>query len=119
MLSFELLSSSAAGSGFAFTAGIGIVTADAFATGTAAMPSPFDDILWPGWMWLHTIDIRSSIAGAVVGDPSINPVHVDIDVKAMRKLRNNETLFMSVQSGETGTATANVRGMTRVLVKLP
>ena len=37
----------------------------------------------------------------------------------MRKFRLNDVLFLVIQSGETGTAVAQVRAMTRVLVKLP
>jgi len=114
----RLVAASSGGDGYNYNIGIGRASLDAFTAGVASLPNPFDDILWPGWMWHHSGSIRTAVAGAVVGDPSINPQLISIDTKAMRTLRNNEVLFMSLQGGETGTATLQFRGMTRMLVKL-
>jgi len=117
-LEFELTSASAAAEGFNFVAGIGIVTADAFAVGVTAIPSPFDDINWPGWLWIQGMSMVTVHGALAIGDPSDNPVRLDIDSKAQRILRQNEVAFLAVQGGETGTAVAAVRGYTRMLVKL-
>ena len=122
-LEFILESADALRSGFNWVAGIGIVTSDAFAVGVSAVPNPFDDADWPGWLWYASGGIHSPSSTAIptVGDQQTvvdNPI-VEIDSKAMRKLRVNEVMFLSVQGGETGTAVMSVRGMTRVLVKLP
>ena len=74
MITFELTTSDAALSGYAFTAAIGMVTADAFAVGASAVPDPFDDQEWPGWLWTKTVDIRSEFGAAAIGDPSVNPL---------------------------------------------
>ena len=118
-LECSLTAANAQRSGFNFVAGIGIITSDAFSVGVTAAPNPFDDIDWPGWMWMAQWSMRTAVAGLAVGDPSVNPVQIPIESKSMRKLRLNEVLFLSVQSGETSTATADVAGITRVLVKLP
>ncbi len=104
------------------TFGICVVSQDAQAVGATAMPDPFDDASWPGWLWfqlgaLHT-PIKAITTGA--GDPNF-PFwqRVDIDTKSMRKLRQNEVLFMNVQVGETAAATMDIRGATRVLAMLP
>ena len=118
-IEFMLTAADAIRSGFGMVMGIGIVSADAFAAGVASVPNPLDDAEWPGWLWWGHADIRTSLAALAAGDPTQNPVVIPIDTKAMRKFRLNEVLFMSVQAGETGTSTMDVRGVTRVLVKLP
>ena len=106
-------------SGFQMTFGIGIVTADAFVVGSTALPGPFEDSNWPGWLWLGGLDMRTGVGALAVGDPSINPARLEIESKAMRKFRLNEVLFMAVDTEESGTATVDIRGSTRVLLKLP
>ncbi len=106
-------------SGFQMTFGIGIATADAFAVGPTALPGPFEDSDWPGWLWLGGLDMRTAVHVLAVGDPTINPARVEIDSKSMRKFRLNEVLFMAVDAEESGTATLDIRGMTRLLLKLP
>jgi len=118
-LELGLSAADAALTGFNWTAGIGICTSDAFAVGVTAVPDPFDDIQWPGWLWMASGGLHTSVGALAVGDPSVNPVIVPIDSKAMRILRLNEILFLSVQIGEVVSATIQVRGMTRTLFKLP
>jgi len=116
-LEILLQSTDAALAGFNWAAGIGIVSADAFATGQAAMPTPFGDIDWKGWMWHEMGAMHSVFGAAAAGDPSDNPVRVEIDVKSMRKIGVNETIFMSFQPGELGTSVLQVLGGTRMLFK--
>ena len=119
-LEFGLRTADAALSGFSWNAGIGIATQDAFTDiGVTALPNPFSDIEWPGWLWHGQGAMHCQVGALSVGDPSINPVVVPIELKSMRILRQNEVVFLTVQAGETGAATMDVRGMTRMLVKLP
>ncbi len=116
---FNLTAADAQRSGFNMFAGIGVATLDAFTAGAASLPIAFGDADWPGWMWYWSGSIRTSVGALAIGDPSINPLVVRIDSKAMRKLRLNEVLFLMVQAGETGTSTMDVSAGTRVLLKLP
>ena len=118
-LELSLETAGAVASGFSWAAGIGIFTTDAFAdVGATAMPSPFDDIDWPGWMWHQQGALHTTQGAVAVGDPSINPVVIPVDTKAMRILRNNETVGMVLQSGESGVSIMRVRASTRMLVKI-
>ncbi len=118
-LLLSLTAADAQRSGFQFVAGIGVASLDAFTAGAASLPDPFDDTDWPGWMWQFSADLRTAVGAIAVGDPSVNPMRVVVESKSMRKLRINEVLFLSVQAGETGTSTMDVRAYTRVLAKLP
>ncbi len=105
--------------GFNWTAGIGVVTLDAFTAGVTSVPNPFDDATWPGWMWYAQGEIHTSVGALTIGDPSVNPVIVPIETKSMRKLPPNTVLCLVLQVGENGTASLRVAAQTRVLTKLP
>ena len=109
----------AIGDGFTrVAAGIGIATADVFAIGQTALPTPFD-LTWPGWIWHSIIGPVISLTTTEDGGAGLAMIRIPIDTKAMRKFRLNETLFGSVHvSGEIGTATVTFTMDTRVLVKL-
>ncbi len=117
-LVFWLNTASAIREGYQLRAGIGVATLDAFTAGAASVPNPFSDQEWPGWMWQGSLDLRTAIGALAVGDPSVNPMVLEIDVKAMRILRQNEVVFMGVEATESGAATMDVRGTTRMLIKL-
>jgi len=121
MLDFRLITTDVVRGGFTWAAGLGIVANDAFLVGTSALPQPFDEVGWPGWLW-HNFGVMKSTVGALATSSLSAPSErIEIDTKAMRKLRQNEVLFMIVQVGEaSGSAsTMDVTGVTRVLVKLP
>jgi len=113
-LNIVLLTNDSTPGGFNWSAGIGIVTSDAFAIGISAMPSPFDDIEWPGWLW-HQMGAAVS---PVTTAGRENYWNFEIDTKAMRKMGINEVLFASIQTGEISTSTASARLATRALIKL-
>ena len=117
-MNIRLQAADAAGSGFTYAAGIGIVSLDAFTAGISSTPFPFNDVNWPGWLWHHMGVFKSPVGALTVG-AGLADQHIEIDSKAMRKLRQNEVMFASVQVGEVATATLVVEIMTRVLVKLP
>ena len=115
----DLAAATAQFDGFNYVIGMGIVSLDAFAVGQTAMPNPFDDSVWPGWMWMASGGIRTAVAGLAVGDPSVNPLIIPIDAKSMRKLGLNEIVFISIQTGVNTTASMDVSAYSRVLFKLP
>ncbi len=118
-LELQLVTANAAQAGFNFVCGIGIFTVDAFSTGgVTSLPAPFDDIEWPGWMWLGMGTLTTALGSLAVGDPDPNPLRIPIDVKAMRMLRKNEVLGTVIQTGEIGTCVMDVTTITRMLVKL-
>ena len=108
------------GDGFTdLTAGIGIVTNDAFAVGASAMPTPKGDSDWGGWLWHASLATLIGFETTEVLRGPMSAVRVPIDSKAMRKITGNETIFGAVQFGtEVGTATAQFQMNTRMLFKL-
>ncbi len=99
--------------------GIGIVSADAFAIGQSAMPSPLSDPDWD-WMWIQYLGAmigRSTTEAELTGP--LGEVRVEIDTKAMRKVHPNETVFGVIETeDETGAVTLSFSAMTRMLSKL-
>ena len=110
------LTTAGAVEGFHCAVGMGIVTDEAFAVGQSAMPRPIADAGWNGWMYHRYFDVMS-LSTLAAGDNN-NWVAFEVDTKAMRKVAANETLFMSLQHVEIGTAVAQVLFDSRVLVKL-
>jgi len=108
------LTATAVGDGYQWAFGIGIVSADAGGVGITAVPKPFDDIDWPGWLWHQMGTQKESIGGGADHVQVVN-----IDSKAMRKIGLNEVAFLVMQFGEVGTSTIEVTAATRMLVKLP
>ncbi len=119
---FQLTLATAAGDGMSGAVGLGIVSSDAFAVGTTAIPGPFSDPEWPGWMWhsfWHLNGVAAQSLGADVSRNSNADLRLEIDTKAMRKWSVGETLMgMFEIAVETGTAAVAVTADTRVLVKL-
>ncbi len=112
----------AAGDGFSGAIGLGIVTADAFAIGETAMPGPFSDPEWNGWIWHEFFTLRGVAAqssGENIARNATADRQITIDSKAQRIFRSNEVLFgMTELAVETGTAGMTMQGDTRVLFKL-
>ncbi len=114
---FVLSGATTALDGFSWGFGICVVNADAFAVGITAVPKPFTDAAWDGWLYHELWALHSPIAG--VSNNSANNTRREIDSKAMRKIGQNDVVCSVVEVGETGAATLNVRSATRVLIKLP
>ena len=108
-----------AGDGFHCGVGIGIVTGDAFSVGVGSMPNPLADIDWGGWLYHWIFDLHTPTA--TIGD-GVNSagahIRFQIDSKAMRKMKPNETIFGSIQTEEDGAASMGVFFDTRMLFKL-
>jgi len=89
-----------------------IVSDEAFAAGSAAIPRPFDDDDWGGWL-VHGYYINHlEFQGAQ--SEHFAPTQ-DIDSKAMRKVGVNETLVWMVES-RSGAIEAAIQA--RVLMML-
>jgi len=102
-----------------FSAGIGIVTADAFAVGATAMPGPATDADWKGWLWHHSGASLIGLETTEVGRGPLSAVRIPIDTKAMRKVSLNEVVFGAVEFvTEVGTAQADFTMNSRLLAKL-
>ena len=116
---YQMQSGAAAGDGFFGAAGIGLVTDEAFAIGATAMPDPLSDNDWEGWIWHSFFDVRvatGTFADAV--NASGVSQRLEIDSKAMRKFPVGWTLFGMTAVTESGAASVEVNGDTRVLIKL-
>ena len=118
VLRLNLTAADTGGSGFNYAVGIGIVSADAFTVGATAVPKPFTDADWPGWMWHHFGQLSTAV-GALTTTNAHPALVTEIDSKAMRKLRLNEVLFGIIEAAELGTSVMTATLTSRVLVKLP
>ena len=93
--------------------GAGIVSAEALAIGITAIPHPYRDADWSGWMvwrsFAFMLDVTTDI-GRLITSQSM-----EIDSKAMRKVGPNEALVFVAES--QGGAFQIFDGV-RTLVKL-
>ena len=112
----------AAGDGMNGAVGLGIVSSQAFGIGPTAVPGPFADAEWEGWLWHSYWSVRGVASQSLGQDVARNAgadLRIPIDSKAMRILSNNETLMGCFEVAvETGTANINFIADTRLLLKL-
>ncbi len=114
-----LTATAASSNGFIGAVGLGIVTTDAFLAGGASLPDPLGDQAWGGWLYHQHFDVRSITATLADGvNASSCHQRIEIDTKAMRKMKPNETLMGRIETTETGTATMLAFANTRMLVLL-
>ena len=105
------------GEGFHCAIGVGLVTTQAFAIGSTAMPDPLDDVFWDGWMYHRFFDLHASTA-TISDGVNTGRIAWEVDSKAMRKWGANEVLAAKVSGIEIGTAQIEVFFDSRVLIKL-
>ena len=79
--------------------GVGVVSVEARAVGVTAIPEPFSDADWGGWMVWTSFSYHFEF-GSSVGQQFPNSVRIDIDSKAMRKVEPNSSLVFVVESFE-------------------
>ena len=79
--------------------GIRVATDDAVAAGVAAVGNPFDDEL-NGWVWTGTLFVSSGAEGTVVEDSLTD--RIEIDSKAMRKVKASNTIVFVAVTPPTG-----------------
>jgi len=98
--------------------GIGVVSGDAFAAGAASMPGPLSDPDWD-WMWVHYLGAVVSLTTVESALEGLAATRIEIDTKAMRKLKPNQTVFGVLETeDETGAVTLSFSAFTRMLSKL-
>ena len=96
-----------------YSFGICIISENANAVGITAVPTPFADINWDGWLY-HS----QGLVGTGSGQASL-PVPFEIDSKAMRKAKQTDVVVGVVEVTETGAVTADFFLRIRLLFKLP
>ena len=116
---FTLEAVGSLGDGFSGAIGFGIVSQAAFAVGATAVPTPTTESEWPGWLYHRFFGARSVTATIADGANAVGAVHrIEIDSKAMRKIGIDELIMGVVEVTEQGTATMEMHGNTRMLLKL-
>ena len=80
------------GDGYRGASGLCKITEEQVAVGITAIPLPFDDDGWDGWMWHSYWDIHTSDISA--GDVDHPTVDLVIDTKAMRKIAESESIAL-------------------------
>ena len=118
MLQLILTAADAPLSGFRGAFGICIVSEDAFAVGVTAVPDPVDDAEWDGWFWHQFYSLMQPITFAAQSTAS-SVLTLEIDSKAMRKIRATDVVILVGEHIESGTASMTVVAGTRLLFKLP
>ena len=98
--------------------GVAVVSDDAFASGAAGLPDPDSEEDYPvgGWVWRTRLPVFDETLGAGI----VQPVHIEKDLRAMRKLdRSTLALLVRNDVGEGTTFAVQIIGLTRTLYKLP
>ena len=114
-----LTSATAAGDGFHGALGLALVPTTAFVAGSAAIPGPFTEEDWDGWLWHSYFDVRAITATIADGvNAALVSQRMEIDSKAMRIFDEDMTLVGMFEVVESGTAVAELHASTRLLVKL-
>ena len=120
-LLLQLLSTSAAQTGFQWAFGMGIVTSKAFTIGATAIPGPLTEIGWEGWFF-HSqgaLKIGGALSANTVDAGPASFHRLPIDSKAMRKLNTDEVVVAVLETVEVGTSTMHAELRSRLLFKLP
>ena len=92
--------------------GIMLVQSDAFAAGVTSVPDPLSDT-GSDWIWHQYVPLQAQAANLEHGVVA----RVEIDSKAMRKFKPNQTLIMTwTGSSLAGTPAFDVTGGVRALI---
>ena len=75
--------------------GLGVVSTDAFAAGAASMPDPAAEAEYP-WLWYGEIMLRQ-IGTSDVAAWGINAMRLDVDTRAMRRMKPGQSLAWVMQ----------------------
>ena len=107
--------------GMKVAVGICIVSENAFNVGIMAIPQPLTDIGWDGWLWYWTghMEAVGNITEAdFQGQLGAMAARIEIDSKAMRKIKRTDVQCAVVEVVESGTVAVQLRLDIRVLDKL-
>ncbi len=96
------------------TFGIAKVSTDALTLGATALPDPAGDIDFP-WMWWAQITLNSTVAADVSSYGQSNQI-IEVDSKAMRRIKPNESLVMVVETANAVGAPVTILGNTQLRV---
>ena len=126
-LNVFLTSVDALGNGYHGAFGIGIVTDQAFDGGVSTVPTPITEEDWDGWLYHRYFGLFSAgpIAAATAAQEALQvnsrpvAVHIEVDSKAMRKVRENDAVYAAIEVIELGTGTMEWSFNSRTLFKLP
>ena len=120
-----LESASSAGAGFIGAVGLAVVTDQAFNVGITAIPGPVTESNFDGWLYHRFFSVIAGgiiDGGAAADHDQVNAmsaaVRVEIDSKAMRKVKEGETIVGIMEFTEIGTAVARFFMDSRMLFKL-
>jgi len=118
VLTLNLDSADAAGSGFEGAFGIAIADNVAIAAGAGSLPSPqteSEDEVWMYHDWFHLTATDATLLG------SQNPASLmsKVDSKAMRKLPVGKSMYAILEVVESGTSVLRWYFDSRILAKLP
>ena len=94
--------------------GIGVVSAEAFAIGITAIPTPHSDADWPGWLMWESFGYRVEFVDAT-GFQGNAQQSINVDSKGMRKVGASEVVVFVAESQSGAFQIADV---TRQLFKL-
>ena len=104
------------GDEFMVTFGLGIISSDAFAAGAASIPDPASEPEYP-WLWWGAMFLQANVAAAqeVWGQTAMR---LEVDSKAMRRVKPRESLTWIVQTaGAAGAPVVHLTfGQTRVFI---
>jgi len=95
-----------------------VINENAFGVGVTAIPAPFVDLAWDGWLW-HTQGNLRCVAASGIGDDIMTSTRIVIDTKAMRKFKESDVLVGVIEFVEDATAVMSAYMESRLLVKLP
>ncbi len=99
------------------TFALGIISTDAFTLGATAFPDPAGEPEYP-WLWWDQITLNSELTAGHTGGFGPEAQMLEIDTKAMRKVKPGESLFFCwQQSGASGAPVTIVnQSLIRVLI---
>ncbi len=127
-LNVFLTLAAALGDGFHGAFGIGTANENAFTAGIASLNTPITDETWDGWMYHRYFGPFSGgpivAATAAMQEVAVNAtsaaLHIEVDSKAMRKLRQGMVIYAALEVIEVGAAAQMEWAFnSRVLAKLP
>ena len=84
------------GDTFQWAVGLGIYSSDAFAAGAASLPGPLSDVDYD-WVWHKIGAFGPSFSATEDGTNIRNNLWIEIDSKAMRKLKPSQTMGFMVE----------------------
>ncbi len=104
------------GDNASFTFGLGIVSTDAFNAGAGSVPDPEAEPEYP-WLWWGHLDLQSFVAAGEEAWGTTNQ-QLEVDTKAMRRMKPGESLIWVVETTSFSGAPVSIVeiGITRVLI---